>query len=120
MPETDSDPTPLSRIELLRLAQSLGVSDADRESAAAKFVDRALILGPGPAARSYLDAKLVVQAAKASGFPHRQAPQQNPSNRVNSSSPQENSPQNCDSPPPRRELRGTVSTSRIVFLRRNG
>ena len=29
MPETESDPTPLSRIELLRLAQSLGVSDAD-------------------------------------------------------------------------------------------
>ena len=29
MPEPESDPTPLSRIELLRLAQSLGVSDAD-------------------------------------------------------------------------------------------
>jgi tetratricopeptide repeat protein len=29
MPQTESEPSPLSRIDLLRLAQSLGVSDAD-------------------------------------------------------------------------------------------
>jgi acetyl-CoA carboxylase biotin carboxylase subunit len=45
----------------------VGVSDADRESAAARQADRALVLGPGPAAASYLDPRLVVHAAKASG-----------------------------------------------------
>lgn len=60
-------------LRVLRAAQALdletviGVSDADRESMAARLADRRLILGPGPAAKSYLDARLVVQAAKASG-----------------------------------------------------
>ncbi|PKP99642.1 MAG: acetyl-CoA carboxylase biotin carboxylase subunit [Alphaproteobacteria bacterium HGW-Alphaproteobacteria-13] len=51
----------------LNIETVLGVSDADRDSAAARLVDRTVVLGPGPAARSYLDAKLVVQAAKATG-----------------------------------------------------
>lgn len=60
-------------LRVVRAAQALdietviGVSDADRDSAAARLADRALVLGPGPAAKSYLDALLVVQAAKASG-----------------------------------------------------
>jgi len=60
-------------LRVLRAAQGLnletviGVSDADRDSVTARLADRALVLGPGPAAKSYLDAKLVVQAAKASG-----------------------------------------------------
>lgn len=53
--------------QALGIETVLGVSEADRESAAARLVDRAVVLGPGPAARSYLDAKLVVQAAKATG-----------------------------------------------------
>ena len=51
----------------LNLETVVGVSDADRGSAAARLADRQLVLGPGPAAKSYLDAMLVVQAAKASG-----------------------------------------------------
>ena len=60
-------------LRVLRAAQALnletviGVSDADRDSMAARLADRRLVLGPGPAAKSYLDARLVVQAAKASG-----------------------------------------------------
>ena len=45
----------------------LGVSDADRGSAASRMADGVLVLGPAPAAKSYLDARLVVHAAKASG-----------------------------------------------------
>ncbi|MES2492910.1 MAG: acetyl-CoA carboxylase biotin carboxylase subunit [Pseudomonadota bacterium] len=60
-------------LRVLRAAQGLnletviGVSDADRDSITARLADRRLVLGPGPAAKSYLDARLVVQAAKASG-----------------------------------------------------
>jgi len=53
--------------QALNIETVLGVSEADRDSAAARLVDRVVVLGPGPAARSYLDAKLVVQAAKATG-----------------------------------------------------
>jgi acetyl-CoA carboxylase, biotin carboxylase subunit len=53
--------------QALNLETVVGVSDADRGSAAARLADRSLVLGPGPAARSYLDARLVVQAAKAAG-----------------------------------------------------
>ncbi len=45
----------------------VGVSEADIGSAAARLADRAVVLGPGPAAKSYLDPRLVVHAAKASG-----------------------------------------------------
>ncbi len=60
-------------LRVLRAAQALnletviGVSDADRDSITARLADRRLVIGPGPAAKSYLDARLVVQAAKASG-----------------------------------------------------
>jgi acetyl-CoA carboxylase biotin carboxylase subunit len=60
-------------LRIVRAAQGLnaetvvGISDADRGSAAATLADRALVLGPGPAARSYLDPRLVVHAAKAAG-----------------------------------------------------
>ncbi|HUD90984.1 acetyl-CoA carboxylase biotin carboxylase subunit [Sphingobium sp.] len=60
-------------LRIVRAAQGLnaetvvGISDADRGSAAAKLADRALVLGPGPAAKSYLDPRLVVHAAKSAG-----------------------------------------------------
>lgn len=60
-------------LRVVRAAQALdletvvGVSTADRDSAAARLADRALVLGPGPAAKSYLDPNLIVHAAKASG-----------------------------------------------------
>jgi acetyl-CoA carboxylase biotin carboxylase subunit len=60
-------------LRIVRAAQALnletvvGVSSADRDSAAARLADRALVLGPGPAAKSYLDANLIVHAAVASG-----------------------------------------------------
>jgi len=60
-------------LRIVRAAQSLNietvvaVSDADRESAAARLADRAIVLGPAAAAKSYLDPRLVVHAAKESG-----------------------------------------------------
>ncbi|HEY3657412.1 MAG TPA: biotin carboxylase N-terminal domain-containing protein [Steroidobacteraceae bacterium] len=60
-------------VRIVRAAQALGletivgVSAADRDSAAARLADGIIVLGPAPAANSYLDARLVVHAAKASG-----------------------------------------------------
>ncbi|MFN3817703.1 acetyl/propionyl/methylcrotonyl-CoA carboxylase subunit alpha [Blastomonas sp.] len=60
-------------LRIVRAAQAqnietvVGISDADRGSAAARLADRAIVLGPGPAALSYLDPRLVVHAARASG-----------------------------------------------------
>ncbi len=60
-------------LRIIRAAQALdietviGVSDADRDSAGALAADRAVVLGPGPAAKSYLDPQLAVHAAKATG-----------------------------------------------------
>lgn len=60
-------------LRIVRAAQGLGietvvaVSDADRESAAARLADRAIVIGPAQAAKSYLDPRLIVHAAKASG-----------------------------------------------------
>ena len=60
-------------LRIVRAAQALGletivgVSAADRDSAAARLADGIIVLGPAPAANSYLDARLVVHAAKASG-----------------------------------------------------
>ncbi|WP_374414582.1 acetyl/propionyl/methylcrotonyl-CoA carboxylase subunit alpha [Novosphingobium colocasiae] len=60
-------------LRIVRAAQALdietvvGISEADQGSAAATLADRALLLGPGPAAHSYLDPRLVVHAAKAAG-----------------------------------------------------
>ena len=51
----------------LGLESVVGVSDADRESLAAELADRAVVLGPAPARDSYLNANLVVHAAKATG-----------------------------------------------------
>lgn len=53
--------------QALNLETVVGVSAADQDSAAARAADRALVLGPGPAAKSYLDPRLIVHAAKASG-----------------------------------------------------
>jgi acetyl-CoA carboxylase, biotin carboxylase subunit len=53
--------------QALNLETVVGVSAADRDSAAARLADRAVVLGPAPAAKSYLDARIVVHAAKATG-----------------------------------------------------
>ncbi|HZV09586.1 MAG TPA: biotin carboxylase N-terminal domain-containing protein, partial [Novosphingobium sp.] len=45
----------------------IGVSDADRDSAAARAATRVVVLGPSPAARSYLDPELIVHAARETG-----------------------------------------------------
>ncbi|RIK86568.1 MAG: acetyl-CoA carboxylase biotin carboxylase subunit [Hyphomicrobiales bacterium] len=45
----------------------LGVSDADRDSAPARLADRAVVLGPAQATKSYLDVNLVLHAATATG-----------------------------------------------------
>ncbi|WP_290577120.1 acetyl-CoA carboxylase biotin carboxylase subunit [Algiphilus sp.] len=45
----------------------LGCSAADRDSLGAELADRCVTLGPAAAARSYLDEKLVVHAALATG-----------------------------------------------------
>ena len=49
----------------LGLESVVGVSDADRMSLAAELADRAVVLGPAPARESYLNADLLVHAAKA-------------------------------------------------------
>jgi acetyl-CoA carboxylase biotin carboxylase subunit len=60
-------------LRIVRAAQALnletvvGVSAADVEGAAARLADRAIVIGPGPAGQSYLDARLVVHAAKGTG-----------------------------------------------------
>jgi len=60
-------------LRIVRAAQALGietvvaVSDADRGSAAAALADRSIVLGPAAAAKSYLDPRLIVHAAKESG-----------------------------------------------------
>jgi acetyl-CoA carboxylase biotin carboxylase subunit len=45
----------------------VGFSEADRDGLAARQADRAVCLGPGPAAESYLRDDLVVQAALGTG-----------------------------------------------------
>ena len=58
-------------LRILRTAKRLGletvlaVSDADRDSQPAKLADRAVVLGPAQASKSYLDVNLVLHAAKA-------------------------------------------------------
>ncbi len=60
-------------LRIVRAAKALGmetvigVSDADRISLAASEADMAVVIGPGPAAKSYLDARLIVQAALSTG-----------------------------------------------------
>jgi acetyl-CoA carboxylase biotin carboxylase subunit len=45
----------------------LGVSEADRDSLPATMADTAILLGPAPSARSYLDIECVVAAAARAG-----------------------------------------------------
>lgn len=58
-------------VRILRTARKLGietvlgVSVADRQTLGAELADRVVVLGPAASARSYLDVRLVVHAAKA-------------------------------------------------------
>lgn len=60
-------------LRIVRAARALGIesvlaaSAADKDSLAAREADRTVILGPAKASLSYLDARLVVHAAKATG-----------------------------------------------------
>ncbi|TDK45702.1 acetyl-CoA carboxylase biotin carboxylase subunit [Antarcticimicrobium luteum] len=45
----------------------LGVSEADRDGLPAQMADRAVVLGPSQATKSYLNADLVLHAARATG-----------------------------------------------------
>ena len=60
-------------VRVIRAARSLGietvagVSEADRESMAARLADRAVLIGPAAAARSYLDGASIVAAAQGTG-----------------------------------------------------
>jgi acetyl-CoA carboxylase, biotin carboxylase subunit len=60
-------------LRIVRAAQALNVetviavSDADRDSAAARLVDRIVVIGPASAAKSYLDPRLIVHAARETG-----------------------------------------------------
>ena len=45
----------------------LGVSEADKAGVGAEMAGRTVVLGPPPSAKSYLDVRLVVHAAKATG-----------------------------------------------------
>jgi acetyl-CoA carboxylase biotin carboxylase subunit len=60
-------------LRIVRAARALGIetvlaaSAADRDSMAAREADRTVVIGPAPARASYLDARLVVHAAKSTG-----------------------------------------------------
>jgi acetyl-CoA carboxylase biotin carboxylase subunit len=60
-------------VRVVRACQELGLetvvgcSDVDREGLAARIADRAVVIGPGPAAESYLRDDVVVQAALGTG-----------------------------------------------------
>ncbi|NEB02306.1 5-oxoprolinase/urea amidolyase family protein [Streptomyces sp. SID13726] len=60
-------------VRILRTARQLGLrtvsvySDADRSAPHVRLADRAVRLGPAPAKESYLDADLVLKAAKDTG-----------------------------------------------------
>ncbi|MDH6500712.1 5-oxoprolinase/urea amidolyase family protein [Streptomyces sp. SAI-149] len=60
-------------VRIIRTARELGLrtvavySDADRAAPHVRLADRAVRLGPAPAKESYLDADLVLKAAKDSG-----------------------------------------------------
>ena len=51
----------------LGLETVIGVSEADRDSLGAKLADRAVCIGPAPAAQSYLKMDIAVTAAKGTG-----------------------------------------------------
>jgi acetyl-CoA carboxylase, biotin carboxylase subunit len=60
-------------LRIVRAARSLGMetvlaaSVADRDSVAAREADRTVVIGPAAARASYLDARLMVHAAKTTG-----------------------------------------------------
>ncbi|MGB1884490.1 MAG: acetyl-CoA carboxylase biotin carboxylase subunit [Gammaproteobacteria bacterium] len=60
-------------VRVIRAAHALGietvqvVSAADKDSAAARMADRVVVLGPAPSKQSYLDANMIVHAARATG-----------------------------------------------------
>lgn len=60
-------------VRILRSARALGfdtvlgVSEADRGGLGAELAGRTVVLGPASAARSYLDERLIVHAARATG-----------------------------------------------------
>ena len=60
-------------VRIVRAAQALNietvvaVSDADRDSLAARMADRAVVIGPAAATKSYLDPRLIVHAARETG-----------------------------------------------------
>jgi len=60
-------------VRVLRTAKKLGietvlgVSSADRETLGAEMADRTVVLGPPPSTQSYLNVRLIVHAAKATG-----------------------------------------------------
>ncbi|MBV8948106.1 MAG: ATP-grasp domain-containing protein [Solirubrobacterales bacterium] len=57
----------ISACRELGIESVVGTSDADRDGLAAREADRAVCLGPPPAAQSYLRDDLVVQAALGTG-----------------------------------------------------
>ncbi|WP_213778099.1 acetyl-CoA carboxylase biotin carboxylase subunit [Caballeronia sp. dw_276] len=60
-------------VRIIRAARELGMqavlgcSEADTDSLAARMADSIEVLGPAPAAKSYLDTRAVVEAARRSG-----------------------------------------------------
>jgi acetyl-CoA carboxylase biotin carboxylase subunit len=60
-------------LRIVRAARSLGIetvlaaSAADRDSVAAREAGRTVVIGPAPARASYLDARIMVHAAKSTG-----------------------------------------------------
>ena len=60
-------------MRIIRACRGLGieavvaVSEADRESLAAKIADRAVCIGPAPSVRSYLDINTIISAALGTG-----------------------------------------------------
>ncbi len=60
-------------VRILRTARAMGLrtvavySDADRDAPHVAMADEAVRIGPGDAARSYLDAQAVLRAARATG-----------------------------------------------------
>lgn len=57
----------LRTAKAMGLETVLGVSEADRDGLPAQMADRAVVLGPAAAARSYLNVDLVLHAAQATG-----------------------------------------------------
>jgi acetyl-CoA carboxylase biotin carboxylase subunit len=60
-------------VRVMRTARAMGIatvavcSEADRDSLAARTADEAVVIGPAPAAKSYLNADAVLSAAAATG-----------------------------------------------------